>query len=96
MREVRINLNEAVKFKLTDKGKDIFYHQHDVFNKRMLDSGRRRLLIEPHFPKEDAEGYTTMQLWQFMNLYGTYMDTGFPNVIENLEIIYADDETTVL
>lgn len=91
MREVRINLNEPVKFKLTDKGKDIFYHQYDVFNKRMLDSGRACSLIEPYFPKEDSNGYTTMQLWEFMNLYGPYMKIGFQNVLRPLEIIYQEE-----
>ena len=91
MREIRINLNEPVKFKLTDKGKDIYYHQYDEFNNHMRSRGANRSLITPSFPKEDSEGYTEMQLWQFMNLYGSYMEMGFDNVIKPLEIIYQEE-----
>ena len=32
---VRINLNEWVKVKLTDHGKEIYYHRYDEVNKRL-------------------------------------------------------------
>ena len=32
---IRINLNDVVKFKLTDHGKDIFYHRFDEVNAKM-------------------------------------------------------------
>lgn len=94
--EVRINLNEPVKFKLTDKGKEIYYHQYDEFNKGVLNRGCVRAKIKPHFPREDAEGYTVMQLWKFMNLYGPYMTIGSgEEVIKPLEIIYTPPEQEV-
>jgi hypothetical protein len=34
MSEVIINLNEVVKVKLTDLGKDIYYHQFAELNRR--------------------------------------------------------------
>lgn len=83
MNEVRINLNEVIKVKLTDLGKDIYYHQYDELNRR-----RGRIVCEPSFPKEDAEGYTKFQLWNFMELYGEHIGMAKPNVIEPLEIVY--------
>lgn len=80
---IRINLNESIKVKLTDWGKEIYYHQYDRINARF---GKE--IHKPEFPKEDENGYTKFQLWCFMELYGRYMGIISPNVIEPLEIIY--------
>ena len=83
MPEIRINLNETVKVKLTDHGKDIYYHQFDNLNKTF---GRQ--ICKPSMPKVDADGYTTFQLWCFMELYGDHIGMTLPDVIKPLEIIY--------
>lgn len=80
---IRINLNEPIKVKLTDWGKDIYYHQYDRTNRI---AGRE--ICKPKFPKEDENGYTEFQLWHFMELYGEYIGMTLPNVIEPLEIVY--------
>jgi hypothetical protein len=80
---VRINLNESIKVKLTEWGKEIYYHQYDKTNQF---AGRE--ICKPKFPKEDENGYTEFQLWCFMELYGECMGMTLPNVIEPLEIIY--------
>lgn len=91
---IRINLNEPIKVKLTDLGKEIYYHQYDSTNQ-----GRNICKITPKFPKEDENGYTEFQLWSFIELYGEYMGMTLSNVIEPLEIVYerqeeAQDATT--
>lgn len=78
---VKINLNDFVKFKLTDRGKDIYYHQHDEIN---MMHGRK--VIEPHYPETDEDGYCRMQLWKFMQIYGPYIGMGFNNVIMPLDL----------
>ena len=83
---MKINLNETVKFKLTDYGKDIYYHQYDELNEIIKKKGNKPL--EPRMPKVDENGYTKMQLWCFIELYGNYIGMAKPNVIEPLEIIY--------
>ena len=83
MNEIRINLNEVVKVKLTDLGKEIYYHQFDKLNQRL-----GSIICEPSFPIEDAEGYTTFKLWHFIELYGEHFGIAKPNVIEPLEIVY--------
>lgn len=87
---ININLNEIVKVKLTDLGKEIFYHQHDEFNKRM---GKE--VIKPKYPREDEDGYSRFQLWYFIELYGNHFGMGYPNVILPLEIIYEHGENVV-
>lgn len=80
---IRINLNEYIKVRLTDLGKEIYYHQYDRLNQSV---GRE--ICKPRFPKEDENGYTEFQLWCFIELYGMHMGMTLPNVIEPLEIVY--------
>ena len=80
---IRINLNEPIKVKLTDWGKEIYYHQYDRTNHI---AGRE--ICKPRFPREDENGYTEFQLWCFIELYGEHMGMTLPNVIEPLEIVY--------
>lgn len=80
---IRINLNEWIKVKLTDWGKEIYYHQYDRINQI---AGRK--VCEPRFPKVDGNGYTKFQLWCFIELYGEHMGLTLPNIIEPLEIVY--------
>jgi len=80
---IRINLNKPIKVKLTDWGKEIYYHQYDRINQI---AGRE--ICKPSFPKEDENGYTEFQLWCFVELYGEHMGMTLPNVIEPLEIVY--------
>lgn len=80
---IRINLNETIKVKLTDWGKEIYYHQYDRIN-QIAGSD----ICKPKFPKEDENGYTEFQLWRFMELYGEHMGMNKPNVIKPLESVY--------
>ena len=80
---IRINLNEPIKVKLTDLGKEIYYHQYDRTNQI---AGEK--ICEPRFPKEDENGYTEFQLWCFIELYGEHIGMTMPNVIEPLDIVY--------
>ena len=80
---IRINLNEPIKVKLTDWGKEIYYHQYDRTNQI---AGRE--ICKPMFPREDENGYTEFQLWCFIELYGTHIGVTLPNVIKPLEIVY--------
>ena len=84
---VRINLNENIKVKLNDYGKEIWYHQFDDLNARV-----GRTLIKPSFPETDADGYTSMQLHVFMHLYGKYATAGIQPFINPLEIVYEGEE----
>ena len=85
----QLNLNCIIKVKLSDYGKEIFYHRYDDVNKFIVKNGGDP--IKPSFPKVDDEGYTEFQLWQFMNLYGKHMVMGAPDVLEHLNI-YIDEE----
>ena len=84
---IRINLNELIKVKLTDLGKEIYYHQYDWINQI---TGKE--ICEPQFPKEDENGYTEFQLWRFMELYGKHIGMTLPKVIDPIEIVYGGEQ----
>ena len=56
------NINDVVKVKLTDMGKDIYYHQYDEFN------------LTQGYTETDENGYTKFQLWELMRLYGKFIN----------------------
>lgn len=90
MSEVKIHLNDTIKFKLTDHGKDIYYHRFDKANEHIFKNGGTP--IKPHMPKVDSEGYTKMQLWAFIKLFGPFTGMAMKEYIEPLEIIYEMEE----
>ena len=84
----KLNLNQFVRVKFTDLGKDIYYHQYDELIAVMKDRGVKP--ISPSYPPVDKDGYSTMQLWCFIELYGPHIGMCKPNVIEDL-YIYIDE-----
>jgi len=80
MDKIIINLNDNVRFKLTDLGREIYYHQFD-------DLIAKGVQIRPEYPEEDADGYASMQLWEFVELYGPHIGMAKQNVIEPLNLI---------
>ena len=68
---IKINLNDVVKVKLTDAGKDIYYHQNDELNEAIRQRGGRPL--ERRMPKVDEDGYTSFQLHTLMEIYGPHI-----------------------
>lgn len=89
----RVNLNEYVKVKLSDLGKEIYYHQYDETNRTIELHGEKP--IKPTMPKVDEEGYTQFQIWQLMNLYGEYMTMCGERVFETLDVIICGGEPVV-
>ena len=84
------NLNDAVKVKLTPKGKEIYLHKFDELNAVLIKNGKEPVTVT--LPKEDENGLCTFQLHDLMKLYGSHMvlgsvDTGIENIT-----IYIDDK----
>ena len=67
----KFSVNDMVKVKLTDVGKDIFYHQFDDLNEMY-----NEVMIKPRYPEVDDEGFTKFQLWHLMNIYGPHLRLG--------------------
>ena len=61
-----VNLNEYIKVKLTDKGKEIYRnYYHEIDDEKVL----KTLDI-------DEEGYCKFQLWYFMEIFGEHFRMG--------------------
>ena len=85
-----LNLNSIIKFRLNDRGRDIYYHQYDELNEMLIERGAKPIV--PTYPKEDENGFSSFQLWRFMNIYGPYMIMGAPEFWKDMNIYIEDDE----
>ncbi len=73
---MNINLNEYVKVKLTKYG-ELMYDNY---------MSSKKYPISLRF---DEQGYSKFQLWDLMNIFGSVMYLGNPNVpFEGNEIVY--------
>lgn len=88
----KLNLNDSVKVKLTPLGAEIYFHQFDELNKVLSAKGAK--LVTPHMTKIDEDGYTSFQLWDFIHLYGEYINIGNQNVITDMNFYIPDNNLT--
>lgn len=71
---IDFNINDYVKAKLTERGKYIYYHQHDDMNLDILKRGGKPL--NPPELKYDEEGHVEFQLWHLMEIFGKHLFNG--------------------
>lgn len=90
MKTVKLNLNDEVRVKLTDLGKYVYYHRFDKLHKLL--KARGVSLLEPQMPRVDPDGFTTMQLWSFIELYGNHIGMAKPKVIDPISIFIELEE----
>lgn len=70
--EIDFNLNDEVKVKLTDKGREIHRKQFDDLVEGLAPC--HGMVYRPK--EEDSEGWSTWQLWNLMHLYGEHCYNG--------------------
>lgn len=87
----KVNINEKVRVKLTPKGSEIYYHQHDDLRKFFEEKGIDTEILAPRMPQIDKDGFTSFQLWHLINLYGEYMDLASENVFSDISLYFDDD-----
>lgn len=86
--EFQLNLNDIIRVKFTDYGKDIYYHQHDDFIEKY------GIPMSRSYPNVDEEGYTDIELWMFMQIFGShYLKFGMANQTIEANTIYIPKET---
>lgn len=71
MKDVKFNINNTVKVKLTQMGRDIFFNHIEEINKYYGEK-----IVEPYYPKSDENGYSQFQLHELMSLYGKHLSMG--------------------
>lgn len=67
---MKVNINEYVRVKLTDTGRE-FYKKHC---EELYKNFPELMLYHP--PKEDHEGWSKWQLWHLMQLFGPIISLG--------------------
>ena len=83
------NINEIVKVKLTQKGKLIYSEYQIEIQKRFNRNGIK--INVPLSIEVDSEGFSSFQLWKFMEIFGSHMYCGAEPVIEE-PILYLPEE----
>lgn len=73
---MKLNLNSIVKVKLTDEGNKILQEKIDLVHKHL--PGVAFTLYKP-----DYDGCIEFQLWEFMNLFGSYMSMTDDLIVED-------------
>lgn len=82
----KFNINDFVKVKLTERGKEIYKHRYDEMFE--VFPHLKETLGNPPELKIDKDGYSEFQLHDFMHCFGPYIFNGAPLVIENNEIYF--------
>jgi hypothetical protein len=86
-KRIPFNVNDGVRIKLNDIGREILRQQNIEFVERS--SGK----FWPSMPKEDADGWSEWQLWDVMHRFGDHMRLGMVVPFETaIEIIVREGE----
>ncbi len=81
---IKFNINDIVKVKLNDKGREIIEKQNKLYKIKFPD------LDLSHDIKEDDEGYSKWQLWFLMKMFGNHIGLGIKMPFETELIIIED------
>lgn len=85
--EVKINLNDEVKVKLTDFGMQILKQRHDELNNMIKASGGRGTEFVLRI---DEDGYYKTQLHNLMYIFGEYTSIGAKGLPFETNMIIKD------
>ena len=83
------NINEIIKVKLTQKGK-LIYLEHQIEIQKKFNRDGIKIDV-PLSIEVDSEGFSSFQLWKFMEIFGSHMYCGAEPVIEG-HILYLSEE----
>ena len=76
-----INLNNKVEVRLTDKGRDVYYHKDDWMNEKAYLKEGDPGYFGREWPKE-VDGWFSCQLWELMQIFGRHMGMSFDLMFE--------------
>jgi hypothetical protein len=84
---VKFNMNDIVRVKLTDKGKEIFLNLDKKIDKRIVDI----IGFNVYGWRIKEDGYVDMQMWEFMQVFGNHMKLGNDLPVEMDIILRSED-----
>lgn len=77
VRYLPFNINDWVRVKLTEHGRNILYHENLRINAFIKERNSEAVDIPFHL-NEDAEGWSHWQLWSLMARFGSTMSMVTP------------------
>ena len=83
------NINDIIKVKLTQKGK-LVYLEHQIEIQKRFNRDKIKIDV-PLNIEVDNEGFSSFQLWRFMEIFGSHMYCGAEPIIEGC-ILYLPEE----
>jgi hypothetical protein len=88
--DFKVNVNIAVKVKLTDFGISILKDRHDELNESIKSRGGQG--FGEFELKLDEDGYYKTQLWTLMNIFGDAMTMAANEIPFELNMIITNGE----
>lgn len=78
MTELDFNVNNEVRVRLTPLGRKIHKEKHEALGAAFGKVAHEAIQKEFKYvaPEEDADGWSTWQLWQLMNTFGDHCWNG--------------------
>ena len=86
---LKFNINEHVKVKLTEKGRDIYFHRYDNWLNQYPTAAYVPIAT---YPEVDEDGYTEIQLWHLMEIFGPSLYNGCIVPFEENNIYFDEDK----
>ena len=80
---LKFNINNYIYFKPTEYAKSIYFNHHSEVGK----FGTVHKILNVN-----AKGFSKLQGWEFMKVFGDYMTLGGKPVIEGCEIYIEEDK----
>lgn len=87
---IEFNINEYVKVKLNQSGKDILIKQREELNKTYQSKGLEG--FGPYEFKEDENGYVKFQFHELMRTFGHHIPLGFNPPFEPTVLLVVKGE----
>ena len=81
---MKLNINDRIKVRLKTAGEKIHF---DYYYKYLQNTRP----LKECLPKEDEEGYTQYQIWEFAQIFGEHLYNGAEQVIKDNEIVIVGD-----
>ena len=97
MKDIRVNINAMVSYRLTDHGKQVL-HDHirqseSLLREYLVARGRSSVAERTAGMDSSHKRYLTrMQLWQFMQIFGEHLSLGAAPVLVNGTLSFDDTD----
>ncbi len=79
---MRFNINDTVRVRLTEHGREALRQNTDAMNHVLSQTISNNLVLPYETVKEDREGWSEWQLWHLMQQFGHLMSPAGPMLFE--------------